>query len=401
MSTTSQVSKPRTSFLGYKRSDGSVGIRNHVLIMSTVACSNETARRISQNVEHCVFVSNAKGCGQIGQGMDISIRTLVGLACNPNVHSVVLIGLGCESTKASELVEKIQTKSHKHVEVLMIQEEGGVIKTIEKATSIARALVKIMLTQKRVRCNLSELILATNCGGSDATSGLSSNPILGQCSDRMVALGGIVLLGETTELIGTEHILMGRADNEITRRKIKAIIVGLEKDLAKMKINFRGANPGPGNMKGGLSTLEEKALGGINKGGTTTINEVIRYSDRPTKKGLIIMDTPGFDIESVTGMVAGGAQLCVFTTGRGTPIGNPLVPVIKVCGNSDTFLKMGDHIDLDVSSFISGERSMDSLSSELMDLIIEICNGKLVKAEELGFGEISIYRNSEIWCSHI
>lgn len=401
MSTTVQASKPRTSFLGFKRSDGSIGIRNHVLIMSTVACSNETARRISQNVKHCVFVSNAKGCGQIGQGMDISIRTLVGLACHPNVHSVVLIGLGCESTKASELVEKIQTRSHKPVEVLMIQDEGGVIKTIEKATLVAQGFVNEMLTQKRVRCSLADLILATNCGGSDATSGLSSNPILGQCSDKLVALGGTVMLGETTELIGTEHILMRRAKNETTRRKIKAIIVGLENDLERMKINFRGANPGPGNMKGGLSTLEEKALGGISKGGTSTINEVVRYSDKPTKKGLIIMDTPGFDIESVTGMVAGGSQLCAFTTGRGTPIGNPLVPVIKVCGNSDTFLKMKDHIDLDVSSFISGERSMDSLSGELMNLIVEVCNGQQVKAEELGFGEISIYRNSEIWCTHI
>jgi altronate dehydratase large subunit len=388
-----------TKIKGFVRPDGKVGIRNKVLILSTVGCANGTVQRIAAQVEGAVAIPNVKGCGQIGKGIEIMKRALINLASNPNVYGTILVGLGCETTKPYELAEKIRKVNPKPLEVITIQDQGGTIKTIQKGIALARKMVEDMSKVEREYVDISSLVLATNCGGSDATSGLAANPALGRCSDKLIENGGTVLLGETTELIGTEHILGRRAKNEKVKENIYKIIKDLENQFIETGIDVRGANPTPGNMKGGLSTLEEKALGGISKGGSTAINEVVEYAAIPKEKGLIIMDTPGYDIESVSGMVAGGAQVCIFTSGRGTPMGNALVPVIKVTGNKHTFATMEDNIDMNTSGVIEGTQTLDELGEELYEMLVEVCNGKETKTEEYGFDDFAIYHNQEIWCN--
>lgn len=317
---------------GYVRPDGKVGIRNKVLILSTVGCANGTVERIAAQVEDAIAIPNVKGCGQIGKGIEIMRKALKNLTSNPNVYGTILVGLGCETTKPYELAEEIRKNNPKPLEVITIQDEGGTLKAIEAGIKLARKMSEEMSKVERQDVDLSNIILATNCGGSDATSGLA-------------------------------------------------------------------ANPTPGNMKGGLSTLEEKALGGISKGGSTSINEVIEYATIPKEKGFVIMDTPGYDIESVSGMVAGGAQICIFTTGRGTPIGNALVPVIKITGNKITFANMEDNIDMDTSGVIEGTKRLDELGDELFEMLLDVCNGKKTKAELYGFNDFAVYHNQEIWCN--
>ncbi|AEF16992.1 Altronate dehydratase [Thermoanaerobacterium xylanolyticum LX-11] len=382
----------------YKRPDGKYGIRNKVLILPTVGCANETARLISEQVNGTIYIANPKGCGQIGISVEIMRRTLIGLSLNPNIYGTIIVGLGCETTQPYKLYEEIKKRSSKPTEVITIQDEGGTLNTIEKGIKLARKMVEDMSSIKREEADISNIVLATNCGGSDATSGISANPALGYCSDILVKEGGTVFLGETTELIGAEHILINRAKNEKVKNDILKIVKSLENEFIRLGIDIRGANPSTGNIKGGLSTLEEKALGGIRKGGTSSINEVVRYGEIPENKGLIIMDTPGYDIESVTGMVAGGAQICVFTTGRGTPIGNPIAPVIKITGNKQTYENMSDNIDLDVSDIINGTKSISQCGEMILQEIVDVCNGKYTKAEIYGFSDICIYRNQEIWC---
>ncbi|WP_242835042.1 UxaA family hydrolase [Clostridium sartagoforme] len=384
---------------GYVRPDGKIGIRNKVLILSTVGCANGTVERIAAQVEGAVAIPNVKGCGQIGKGIEIMRRSLINLASNPNVYGTILVGLGCETTKPYELAEEIRKNSPKPLEVITIQDQGGTLKAIEAGVKLARNMAEEMSKVEREYVDLSNIVLATNCGGSDATSGLAANPTLGKCSDRLIENGGTVILGETTELIGTEHILGRRAKNEKVKDDIYKIIKDLENQFIETGIDVRGANPTPGNMKGGLSTLEEKALGGISKGGSTSINEVVEYASIPKEKGFVIMDTPGYDIESVSGMVAGGAQVCVFTSGRGTPIGNALIPVIKITGNKVTFANMEDNIDMDTSGVIEGTKKLDELGKELFEMLVDVCNGKKTKAELYGFDDFAIYHNQEIWCN--
>lgn len=383
----------------YRRPDGKYGIRNKVLILSTVGCANEVARLISSQMKGTIYVPNSKGCGQIGVGAQIMRRALVGLSLNANVYGTIIVGLGCETTQPHEICEEIKKKSDKPVDVVTIQEEGGTLNAIQKGIRLARQMVEAMSGMRREETDMSSIILATNCGGSDATSGISANPALGYCSDILVREGGTVLLGETTEFIGTENILAGRAKDAGVKNVILKIVKDLESEFNKLGIDIQGANPTPGNIEGGLSTLEEKALGGISKGGTSTINEVVRYGEAPTSRGLIVMDTPGYDIESVTGMVSGGAQICVFTTGRGTPTGNPIVPVIKITGNRQTYNNMLDNIDMDMSSIVSGRRSIADCGRDIFQEVVDVCNGRYTKAESYGFSDISIYRNEEIWCS--
>ena len=387
-----------TSFLGYPRPDGRFGVRNYVLVLSTVGCANGTVRQITARVPGAVGLENVKGCGQIGKGIEIMKRCLANLPLNPNVYGTLIVGLGCESTRPYELAEEVRTVSKKPLEVLTIQDVGGTDATVEAGVAIVQRMVEEAAKVERVPCPISELVLATNCGGSDATSGLAANPALGSCADRIAREGGTVMLGETTELIGTEHILAARAKEEKVAHDILMIINDLEHQFIENNIDVRGANPTPGNMKGGLSTLEEKALGSMQKGGTSTVNEVVEYGCIPHEHGLVVMDTPGYDIESVSGMIVGGAQVCVFTSGRGTPVGSALIPMIKMTGNHGTFERMKANIDIDASPVIDGTCSVDEMGGRIFDELIEVCNGKETKAEEHGFEDFAIYHNQEIWC---
>lgn len=383
--------------MGYKRSDGQYGIRNKILVIATVGCANETARRITEQVKGTVFIPAGKGCGQIGDAVEITKRTLTGFVLNPNVFGAVFVGLGCETIQPHEMAARVQQVSDKPVYSFSIQEEGGTTKMIATMVPLLEKLVVAADQLVREPIELSMLTLATNCGGSDATSGLSVNPALGVATELLVAAGGRSILGETTELIGTEHILIRRAKNQQVKRDIQTIIGGLEKQFERLQVDIRGANPSPGNQKGGLTTLEEKSLGAIMKAGHATINQVVKYGEIATEKGLIIMDTPGYDIESVTGMVAGGAQICVFTTGRGTPIGNPIVPMIKITGNLETYQRMTEHMDLELSAIITGDMSIEEGGERILSEMIAVANGKQTAAEKLGFQELAIYRNNEVW----
>ena len=236
------------------------------------------------------------------------------------------------------------------------------------------------------------MIIGTECGGSDPTSGLAANPLVGELSDRIIEMGGTSILSETTEFIGAEHILAKRAKNEEIKERIYGIIDRYEKSLESVGEKVRSGNPSPGNKAGGITTLEEKSLGCIHKGGTSIIQDVVDYAKPVEKKGLVIMDTPGNDPSSIAGMIAGGAQIILFTSGRGTPTGNPIAPVIKISGNRITYENMKDNIDIDASHVIYGPESLEELGEMILKEVIDVASGKLVKAEILGFIETSVMR---------
>jgi len=379
-------------FNGYKRPDGKVGIRNKILILPTCSCSSETAAQIARNIEGAISIVNQNGCAQTDEDLQITRDVLIGFAANPNVYGTVVVGNGCESIIPSVLVEQIQAVTNKPIDHVTIQEDGGTLGAMEKGTRMAREMAEGASQLQAEPFDMSELILATECGGSDSTSGLTANPVVGACSDLMVQNGGTVILSETTEFIGAEHILARRAKNEEVKGRIYEIIERYENHLRNVGGNLRDGNPTPGNKAGGLSTIEEKSLGCIHKGGHTVINEVLGYGIVPSEKGLVIMDTPGYDVASLTGMAAGGAQVAVFTTGRGTPMGNPIMPVIKLTGNKGTYDRMACNIDMDVSPIFGGSKSVEECGKELFEEVLRVAEGKKVKAELLGINDIGISR---------
>ena len=377
-------------FLGYKRLDGKVGIRNHVLILPSCACASETCRITASRVKGAINVIINTGCSDVKANTEMTQRVLEGFALNPNVYGAVILGLGCETVPHQELRRKLQKLTGKPIVSFGIQEEGGTITTIEKATKAATLMVQEASLQQRELCDLSSLLMGIECGGSDASSGIASNPVVGEVSDKLVDLGASTMMSETIEFIGGEHVLAKRGATPEIRKQIIQICKEYEEHLFSNGQDCREGQPTPGNKIGGLSTLEEKSLGCIKKGGSRPVVEVLAEGLRPTKKGAIIMDTPGYDIASVTSMVAGGCQVVVFTTGRGTPTGNAIAPVIKISGNKDTVRCMADNIDVDVSGIISGDETVLQASETLFAELIRVCEGKYTKAETYGFSDIAI-----------
>ena len=371
---------------GYRRPDGRVGIRNHVLILPTVGCANETCRIAAGLVEGAVSLVNQNGCGEVAGNTRITRTVLSGLAANPNAYGTVLVGLGCELNTISAMAEAIGAQTTKRLETLCIQEDGGTVNTIRKAVRIAQEMVLEASSLLQEEFDPSELMLGVECGGSDATSGLVANPVMGYVSDRIVELGGTSMFSETPELIGAEHLLAKRAATPEVGRQVLDICARREKQLSTVGEDLRSGQPSPGNRAGGITTLEEKSLGCIHKGGTKPLMEVVEYAQRPRRKGLIFMDTPGYDPLSVTAKAAAGCQLIVFTTGRGNPIGNPIVPVLKVTANKDTFEKMNDNMDMDFSPVLDGERTIEQMGEQVLAEIVRITRGRKTKAEILGFG---------------
>lgn len=379
-------------FLGYKRPDGKVGVRNHILILPTCACSSETCRIVASQIQGAVSIVNQNGCAQVKGDLEMTKQVLSGLAANPNVYGTVLIGLGCENAQPKDMESLIKSKTNKPLNKVVIQEEGGTINTIKKATELARQMAEEASMLQKQEYDISELIVGTECGGSDPTSGIASNPVVGNLSDRLVDLGGTSILSETTEFVGAEHILAERGATPEIKEKILNIVKRYEEHIEAVGESLREGNPAPGNKAGGITTLEEKSLGCIHKGGHRPIVEVVEYAENPTQKGLVVMDTPGYDIASVTGMVAGGCQVIVFTTGRGTPTGNAIVPVIKITGNRQTYENMKDNIDFNVSPIIEGEKTIEEMGEELLKEVLAVSNGRVTKAEALGFNDTAINR---------
>jgi altronate dehydratase large subunit len=379
------------SFWGYRRPDGRVGVRNHVLILPTITCATQAAKQVTELVHGTVSFIHQHECAQVGVDYEQTFRTYVGLGANPNVYGVVVLGLGCETHQARSVAGEI-AKSGKPVEVISIQDHGGTLFTIAQAAKVAAQMVQDASNVMREPCDFSELIVGTECGGSDACSGLSANPAVGVVSDMIVDHGGTSILAETTELIGAEHLLAKRAVNDKVAKRVYEVIRQMEARAIMMGIDIRTGNPSPGNIRGGLSSLEEKSLGAAYKAGSRPLQEVIDYAERPTQKGLVWMDTPGHDIEQLTGMVAGGAQVVLFTTGRGTPTGSPIAPVIKIATNTSIFEKMNDNIDINAGTIIDGTETIESVGRHIFEEIGRVCSGKLTKAEILKQHDFGIWR---------
>ena len=377
-------------FWGYRRTEGRPGIRNHVLILPGCACGSETARIVASQVRGAVNIVFNTGCSDVAANTAMSQKVLTGFACNPNVYGVVIIGLGCETVGHKQLREKIQAMTAKPVVSFGIQEEGGTLKTIEKAVRAAREMAAQAAVQQKELFDISELFLGIECGGSDATSGIASNPAVGELSDLLVDYGATSMLSESIEWIGGEHIVARRGATPKIHNEIIEVCRAYEEHLKAAGQDCRAGQPTPGNKAGGLSTLDEKSLGCIRKGGTRPVREVLEQAERPTQKGAVVMDTAGYDISSVTSMVAGGCQVVIFTTGRGTPTGNAIVPVMKVTANEHTYRWMEDNMDYDLSPIIRGEKTPQEMGAELLDEIVAIANGKLTKAEAYGFSDIAV-----------
>ncbi len=378
-------------FNGYRRPNGKVGIRNYVLILPTSICATKVAFDIANKVEGCRAVNNCYGCCQIGNDYQTTFDTLVNTGMNPNVGAVIIVALGCEGLEPLNVFEPLQATGIP-VSVLVIQKEGGTVGAIRKGVEIANRYAQDLSKMVKEECDISELTLGMECGGSDTTSGLASNPAVGVASDMLLAEGGTSILSETTEFIGAEHILAKRAVDPTVGQRLIKIVKDCEERAKMQGQDLRGSQPTPGNIEGGLTSIEEKSLGCSHKAGSAPIQDILQYAAIPPGKGLYIMDTPGQDVVSITGMVAGGAQIIVFTTGRGTPTGNPLVPVIKVTGNRQTYEKMSDNIDLNVSTIIEGRKTIKEMGQSVFREIVDVANGKKTKAEELGHQEFSIYK---------
>ncbi len=376
---------------GYRREDGSTGIRNHLLVLSSVVCANVAAEKIARRVPGAVALTHQHGCAQLGEDRDQTRRTLVGFGSHPNVRATLVVGLGCEAIQPDTIAQAI-TEAGRPAEVLTIQKCGGVSATVEHGTSLLNHLAEKTERTELVPIAWKDLILATECGGSDATSGLAANPAVGSAADAVVREGGTVILSETMEMVGAEHLLAARAETPVVAGEIRAMVQRAEEAALAMGEDIRGAQPAPGNIAGGITTIEEKSLGCIFKGGTTPIREVVRYAARPDESGLVIMDTPGHDVESVTGMVAGGAQAVVFTTGRGTPTGCPIAPVIKVTANDRAARNMSEHIDVDLSDVIRGQIAVPEAGDRLLAQITRTIRRERTRSEMLGHGEFAIHR---------
>ncbi len=365
-------------FLGYKREDGKVGVRNQVLVMSSVSCANGVVNAIERALPEVVAVTHAYGCGYGPDDIGVSMRALSGLINNPNIGAALVIGLGCESLNSDYLKMAVENKP---VETLVIQRDGGSAATTAKGAEIVKKFLGQLAAQQRGTAPVRELIIGLECGGSDAFSGVTANPAVGAAADRFVAEGATVILAETTEMIGTAHILKRRCATPEIGERVERLVHGHERHVRASLGDLAGMVIAPGNIDGGLSSITEKSLGCIMKGGTTPIMEMIEYAGRPSNRGLVIMDTPGYDIDSMAGMAAAGAQIIIFTTGRGSTAGFPAVPVIKVSSNSKTYRNMPGDMDVNAGSIIDEGKTIDDVGREIFDLAIEVSEGKETCAE--------------------
>ncbi len=368
---------------GYARPNGTFGIRNHVLVLATVSCVTGVINRIARDVPDAVCVPHAWGCGRGGRrDLEILFRVLAGMVRHPNVGAVVLIGLGCEVSNTRMLSSMIGDAG-KPIEIFNVQEDGGSLHTARKAAAAARRLLAEVAAQPRVPMSWNHVLAGMECGGSDAMSGVTANPAIGAVADWLVGQGGTVIFGENTEMIGTAHVLARRARNERVAGQIAQMVDRAEQLTHEIMGDMASVVISPGNVDGGMSTIAEKALGSICKGGTTSINQVVDYGEAPTEKGLILQDGPGYDGDSMTGLAVSGAQLMFFSTGRGTPAGFPAGPVIKVASNTRIYEAMSDDIDINAGVLVEGT-PLGALRDQMIERMVRVINGEPTKAEQNG-----------------
>jgi altronate hydrolase len=390
--------EPRT-FEGYLRADGRAGTRNYVAIISTVNCSASTSRFIATeaaglladfpNVDGVVALTHKGGCGMQYEGPDHEQleRVLAGFAGHPNIGAYLMVGLGCEDGQITHLLDKHghEMQPTRSRPTMTIQDRGGVRKTVAAGVDALREFLPEVDAARRVELPASTLILGTQCGGSDGYSGITANPALGAAADRIVAQGGTAILGETPEIYGAEHILIDRAVSPEVGEALLERIRWWEGYTAALGANLNN-NPSPGNKTGGLTTIYEKSLGAIAKGGTTPMTAVYRYAEAVSAKGMVVMDTPGYDPVSMTGIVAGGANVSVFTTGRGSVYGCKPAPCLKVATNSITYHRMTDDMDINAGVILDGT-PVDEVGAQIFEEILLVASGKPTKSESIGLGD--------------
>ena len=376
------------TFQGYVRPDGKVGSRNYVAVIPTVICATDVAQAICHAVVGTVGFFHHQGCCQLPMDLKRVTDTLIALGSSPNVGAALIVSLGCEGTDVARAIREIGATG-KPVEVVRIQEMGGMSRAVQIGTDLAQKLAMEISGLQRETVDISRVVMGIKCGGSDTTSGMASNCVIGYVADKLVDLGGTVVFGETTEFLGGEHILARRAvsgENGPVGQKIYEIVRRMEERAKATGEDMRGGQPTPGNIAGGLSSIEEKSLGAIVKSGHRPIQGVLEYPDMVTdQKGLWIKDAPGREPEILTGMAATGAQALMFSTGRGAPQGFPSMPVMKICGNPNTYERMSHDMDLNAGRIILGERSIEEVGEEAFALLLRVLNGTMTKNEAIHY----------------
>ena len=383
-------------FMGYRRASGRVGTRNEIWVLNTVGCVNHAAERIARlaserfegKVDGVHAFSHPYGCSQLGDDLLNTQRVLGGLMRHPNAGGVLLLGLGCENNQVESLLQVAGDIDRTRLKVFNTQD---VMDEIAEGGAGVGELVERMSADRREECPASDLILGHKCGGSDGFSGITANPLVGRIADRLAGLGGGVILTEVPEMFGAEQVLMDRARDESVFKDIVGMINDFKEYFARHGQPIY-ENPSPGNKAGGLTTLEEKSLGAVQKGGRATVQKVLRDGEQASTGGLSLLESPGNDGISSTAMTVSGATLLLFTTGRGTPLGFP-VPTIKISSNSDIAARKPHWIDFDAGALLDGRGTMDSLADELFDMILDVASGKrLANNEQHGYREIAIWK---------
>ena len=389
----------RDSFMGYRRENGRVGTRNYIGILTSVNCSATAARMIASafgpkemarypNVDGVVAFVHGTGCGMAGQGEGFEAlqRVMWGYARNPNHGGVLMVGLGCEMNQIDWLLEAYGLKQGPLFKTMNIQDSMGLAKTVETGIAMVREMLPEVNRATRESCPASELMVALQCGGSDALSGVTANPALGYACDLLVAQGGTGVLAETPEIYGAEHLLIRRAIDDATGKRLIGLIDWWQ-DYTARNHGSMDNNPSPGNKKGGLTTILEKSLGAASKGGTTPLTGVFKYAEPVTARGFTFMDSPGYDPASVTGQIASGCNLVTFTTGRGSAFGSKPSPCIKIATNTEMYERLMSDMDINAGAMLTEGQSLEEKGREIYDMLLKVASGNPSKSEAQGLGD--------------
>lgn len=389
----------RDSFMGYRRENGRVGTRNYIGILTSVNCSATAARMIASafgpeemarypNVDGVVAFVHGTGCGMAGQGEGFEAlqRVMWGYARNPNHGGVLMVGLGCEMNQIDWLLEAYGLKQGPLFKTMNIQDSMGLAKTVETGIAMVREMLPEVNKATRESCPASELMVALQCGGSDALSGVTANPALGYACDLLVAQGGTGVLAETPEIYGAEHLLIRRAIDNATGKRLIGLIDWWQ-DYTARNHGSMDNNPSPGNKKGGLTTILEKSLGAASKGGTTPLTGVFKYAEPVTARGFTFMDSPGYDPASVTGQIASGCNLVTFTTGRGSAFGSKPSPCIKIATNTEMYERLMSDMDINAGAMLTEGQSLEEKGREIYDMLLTVASGNPSKSEAQGLGD--------------
>lgn len=388
------------TFLGYAREDGRAGTRNYIAVVAASNCAAHTAEQVARsfegerlppNVDGVVAFPHGEGCGHaFGPDMDQLRLTLSGVLMHPNVSAAVILGLGCEVNQIDHYLGAGSPRNSR-LAGLTLQSSGGTRATVEATRREIARFLEQAAEEKRVPIPASRIVLGLNCGGSDSFSGITANPALGVCSDLLAEIGATSVLAETPEIFGAEHLLVRRARNREVAEKLLGCIRKYKNYLAGFHGSFDD-NPSPGNKEGGLSNILEKSLGAVAKGGTSTLIDVYDYAERVTSPGFTFMNTPGYDPVSLTGLAAGGCNLIAFTTGRGSAIGFPTIPVIKIATNSGTYRRMSENMDVNAGRIADGDATVPAVGREIFELVLAVASGQRTCAERLGHKEFVPWR---------